>query len=159
MWLVGFGRGQVLGRHQSLYRVCLLHTFGCMYVHRLILTGSSINLTKLDVLDSFPELKIATEYVVDGEVLESFPGALLPRSRSCIFGILTRRIANLSLLDKAEIRYTTLPGWQSSTTGLTNYYDLPVNARKYVDFIEQAVDVPIKSIGTGPGRGDIIMRA
>ncbi|KAI9883157.1 MAG: Elongation of fatty acids protein 2 [Watsoniomyces obsoletus] len=107
---------------------------------RLADEQDSINLTKIDVLDSFPELKIATEYLVDGHALESFP-------------------ANLAVLEKVEIKYATLPGWQTSTTGMTNYYDLPVNARKYVEFIEEAVGVKIKSIGTGPGRGDIILRS
>jgi adenylosuccinate synthase len=59
---------------------------------------TALNLTKLDVLDGFEEIKVATEYWVDGKMLESFP-------------------ADLELLEKVEVRYETLPGWKSKTIG------------------------------------------
>lgn len=100
---------------------------------------TSLNLTKLDVLDSFPELKIATKYTYEGKELESFP-------------------ANPEMLAKVDVVYETLPGWEKPTTGAKSYYDLPLNARKYVEFIEEFVGVKVKWIGVGPGREHMIMR-
>lgn len=99
-----------------------------------------MNLTKLDILDDFDEIPVATGYRVNGQMLESFP-------------------ADLQTLEKAEVVYETLPGWKKPTTGAKTFYDLPRNARAYVEFIEKYVGVEIKSIGTGPAREDMIMRA
>ena len=99
----------------------------------------SINLTKLDILDDFDEVKVATEYIHQGQKLASFP-------------------ADLSILENTEVKYETLPGWKSNTVGLTKYEDLPENARKYIEFVEKFIDVPIKYIGTGPGRENMIVR-
>ena len=96
----------------------------------------ALNLTKLDVLDTFPEIPVATAYKADGQVLEHFP-------------------ADLELLSRVEVVYTTLPGWMQVTTGITKWEDLPENARKYVTFIDdymrgQRKQGPIcKYIGTG----------
>jgi adenylosuccinate synthase len=100
---------------------------------------TSLNLTKLDVLDSFPEIKVAVKYTYEGKELESFP-------------------ANPEMLAKVEVVYETLPGWVKPTTGAKSYYDLPANARKYVEFIEGFVGVKVKWIGVGPGREHMIMR-
>ena len=102
---------------------------------------TAINLTKLDVLDSFPEIKIATAYShpETKERIESFP-------------------ADLSLLEQCNIVYETIEGWQTSTTGMREWGDLPKQARRYVEFIEKFVEVPVKWVGTGPRREDIIQR-
>ncbi|KAJ9641847.1 Adenylosuccinate synthase [Coniosporium tulheliwenetii] len=94
---------------------------------------TALNLTKLDILDDFEEIKVATQYSYNGEPLESFP-------------------ANLDILGNVDITYETFPGWQKPTTGAKAFYDLPLNARKYIEFIEKFVGVKIKYIGTGPGR-------
>ncbi|OCK99585.1 adenylosuccinate synthetase-like protein [Cenococcum geophilum 1.58] len=100
---------------------------------------TSLNLTKLDVLDDFEEIKVATGYSFQGQKLESFP-------------------ANPETLAKVDVTYETLPGWKIPTTGAKYFYDLPVNARKYVEFIEKAVGVKIRWIGVGPGRENMISR-
>lgn len=100
---------------------------------------TAINLTKLDILDDFDEIKVATEYSYQGQKLESFP-------------------ANGKILQNVEVKYITLPGWKKSTYGLTSYYDLPVNARKYIEFIEKETGVKCKYIGTGPNREHLIVR-
>ncbi|KAM5377417.1 hypothetical protein ACJZ2D_004956 [Fusarium nematophilum] len=100
----------------------------------------SINLTKLDVLDTFETIKVAVAYRLDGEELSSYP-------------------ADLDALDRAEVVYKEFPGWQKSTTNCRTYYDLPQNARNYVEFIEKFVGVKIKWIGTGPDREAMITRA
>jgi adenylosuccinate synthase len=103
---------------------------------------TAINLTKLDILDSFEEIKVAVRYSYDGQALESFPADL---------HILTDD-------EKFKIEYETLPGWNTSTVGAKTYEDLPENARRYVDFIEQYLHVPIAYIGTGPGRESMLVR-
>ncbi|KAF2702654.1 Adenylosuccinate synthetase [Pleomassaria siparia CBS 279.74] len=100
---------------------------------------TSFNLTKLDVLDDFEEIKVATSYSHNGQRLESFP-------------------ANPEILAQLEVQYETLPGWKSPTTGAKSFYDLPVNARKYIDFIEKFTGVKVKWIGVGPAREHMISR-
>ncbi len=66
--------------------------------------------------------------------------------------------ANLSLLDRIDVVYKELPGWNQPTTHVKSFGDLPKEAQAYVDFIEQFVDVKVRWIGTGPKREDIIVR-
>ncbi|PGH28115.1 adenylosuccinate synthetase [Polytolypa hystricis UAMH7299] len=101
---------------------------------------TALNLTKLDILDDFDEIKVAVAYKVDGKELESFP-------------------ADLEVLEKIEVEYDTLPGWKSNTLGTTKWEDLPPNAQKYVEYIERDLAVPVKWIGTGPSRSHMIERA
>lgn len=102
---------------------------------------TSLNLTKLDVLDDFDELKVAVAYKYNGEKLASFP-------------------ADLDVLSKVEVVYETLPGWKSSTSGCTKWEQLPENAQKYIQFIEDFLGhgLKIKYIGTGPDRSHMIVR-
>ncbi|KAF5541499.1 adenylosuccinate synthetase [Fusarium mexicanum] len=99
-----------------------------------------LNLTKLDVLDTFETIKIAIAYKIDGEELDSYP-------------------ADLDILNRAEVVYHEMPGWQKPTTNARTYYDLPRAAREYVEYIEKFVGVKIKYIGTGPDREAMIQRA
>jgi adenylosuccinate synthase len=62
-------------------------------------------------------------------------------------------------ISDAEAKYTTLPGWQESTVGLTSYSDLPENAKKYIQFIEEQTGVPVGLIGTGQGREEMIVKS
>ncbi|KAI0109078.1 Adenylosuccinate synthetase [Nemania sp. FL0031] len=101
---------------------------------------TALNLTKLDVLDTFETIKIAIAYKIDGEELDSYP-------------------ADLEILDRAEVVYHEMPGWQQPTTNITAFYDLPKKARDYVEYIENFVGVKIKWIGTGPDREAMIMRS
>jgi len=98
-----------------------------------------LNLTKLDVLSGFDEIKIATQYFLDETELFTVP---------------TTRKAN----KKLEIKYETLPGWSEDITHITQFEDLPVNAQKYVLRLEELVGAPIRSIGTGPDRQNLIFR-
>lgn len=101
---------------------------------------TSLNLTKLDVLDQLKELKICVGYVVDGKELPSFP-------------------ADLEVLAKVEVQYKTLPGWQQDISKATTWEELPENCRNYVEFIEQFLGVKIEWIGVGPARESMIHRA
>ncbi len=100
------------------------------------LTG--LALTKLDVLDSLPEISIATAYrTPHGEITE-FP-------------------ADTRSLDDVEPVYETLPGWQSSTGEVRKLEDLPSNARAYLERIEEITSTPIDMIGVGPRRRQVIL--
>ncbi|MBA2671631.1 MAG: adenylosuccinate synthase [Gemmatimonadetes bacterium] len=99
------------------------------------LTGLAV--TKLDVLDTLDELRIATGYRVGGEVLDDFP-------------------ADLGLLDEAEPVYETLPGWQSSTAGARTWDDLPQRARDYLQRIVDLTGAPIWYVSVGTRRDQII---
>ncbi|KAF4961294.1 hypothetical protein FGADI_312 [Fusarium gaditjirri] len=94
----------------------------------------------LDVLDTFETIKIAIAYKIDGEELDSYP-------------------ADPDILNRAEVVYHEMPGWQKPTTNARTYYDLPRAARDYVEYIEKFVGVKIKYIGTGPDREAMIQRA
>ncbi|KAI8969270.1 Adenylosuccinate synthetase [Mycotypha africana] len=101
---------------------------------------TSFNLTKLDILDQLPTIKVAVAYKLNGKRLESFP-------------------ADLDLLDKIEVEYVDLPGWQTDISKCTKYEDLPENAKKYIAFIEKETGVPVEWIGVGPGRDSMIRKA
>ncbi|TWU73714.1 hypothetical protein ED733_005106 [Metarhizium rileyi] len=99
-----------------------------------------LNLTKLDVLDTFPIIKVAVAYKSpEGEEIDYFP-------------------ADLGYLETCEVVYKEFEGWQKPTTHAKTYYDLPKQAREYIEFIENFVGVKIGWIGTGPSRDDMITR-
>ena len=54
--------------------------------------------------------------------------------------------------------YEKLPGWQCDIRGIRKYSDLPENCRRYVDFIEQTVGVPIHIVSNGPRRKEVLLR-
>ncbi|KAI9469830.1 MAG: Adenylosuccinate synthetase [Benjaminiella poitrasii] len=98
---------------------------------------TSFNLTKLDILDQLPTIKVAVAYKLDGKRLASFP-------------------SDLDLLEKVEVEYVELPGWMTDISKCTRYEDLPENAKKYIEFIEKETQVPIEWIGVGAGREAMI---
>ena len=95
-------------------------------------------LTKLDVLDALDEIKACTGYRLDGRDLESLP-------------------AVSHELRRVEPVYETLPGWKSSTLGITELDDLPTSARAYVDFLSDKIGVEIGLVSTGPERSQTIV--
>jgi adenylosuccinate synthase len=99
---------------------------------------SSVALTKLDVLDMLDEIKICVGYKLDGQRLDHFPSVSQD-------------------LRRVEPVYETLPGWRTSTEGITSLEALPPAARAYVDFIADATGTEIGIISTGPERGQTIL--
>src|SRR5690606_9565859 len=99
------------------------------------LTG--LALTKLDVLDTFEEIQIATGYRIEDVVLDDFP-------------------EDLTLLSQAEPVYETLPGWNTSTEGARSLEELPGAARDYLRRIEEITGVPIWYVSVGTRREQII---
>ncbi|KAL8933209.1 MAG: hypothetical protein Q9211_005908 [Gyalolechia sp. 1 TL-2023] len=102
---------------------------------------TALNLTKLDILDSFPSIKVGTAYKdsLTGETLDSFP-------------------ADLDVLARCEVVYEQLEGWGSSSVGKTKWEELPDRAKGYVEFIEGRVGVRVRFIGTGVEREAMIVR-
>ncbi|KAG7750514.1 hypothetical protein KL911_000922 [Ogataea haglerorum] len=98
---------------------------------------TSLNVTKLDVLDTFKEIKIAVGYSYKGKKLESFP-------------------EDLYVLEKVDVEYVTLPGWNQDITTVKTYEALPDNAKRYLDFIADFLGVPVQWVGTGPGRASML---
>jgi len=99
---------------------------------------TSVALTKLDVLDTLDEIKVCTGYKLDGRMCESLPAVSQD-------------------LRRVEPVYATLPGWQSSTLGMTKMTSLPANARAYVDFLSEQIGVEIGLVSTGPERTQTII--
>ena len=100
------------------------------------LTG--LCLTKLDVLDGLKELLLCTGYELDGETIDILP-------------------MGADEISRCKPIYETLPGWTESTVGVTDYDKLPINARLYLQRIEQVTGVPIHIISTSPDRDHTIM--
>ena len=99
----------------------------------------SIALTKLDILDAESELPVCIAYELDGQRIDTVP-------------------ARLDDLARVKPVYHVLAGWKSSTAGVQRWNDLPKAAQDYVAFIERTTGVPVKWIGTGPGREATVVR-
>ncbi|KAA1469168.1 Adenylosuccinate synthetase [Dentipellis sp. KUC8613] len=108
--------------------------------HSTLINGyDAFNLTKLDILDDIEEIKVGVKYFVDGKELPGFP-------------------ADLDVVAKVDVEYATLPGWKTSIASTTSYAALPENCKKYIEFIEKFLNVPIEWIGVGPGRESMIRK-
>lgn len=99
---------------------------------------SGLCLTKLDVLDGLPEISVCVGYT-DGN------GTTVANPMDC------------QGYDQLTPVYETLPGWTESTMGLRRIEDLPANARRYIERIEELVEVPTDIISTGPDRDETIV--
>jgi len=97
-----------------------------------------IALTKLDVLDGFDELKICIGYQYKGKVLDYFP-------------------AGQAEQEEVEPIYMPLEGWSESTRGARSFTDLPAQAVKYIQVIEEKIGAPVHILSTSPEREDTIL--
>ena len=100
--------------------------------------ATEVAFTVLDVLGYFDEIPVCIGYEIDGEVTRDFP--------------------TTAKLEKAKPVFTKLPGWKTDIRGIKNYADLPENCRKYIEFVEKEIEVPITMVSNGPGRDDIILK-
>jgi len=100
--------------------------------------ATEVALTVLDVLGYLDTLPVCVGYEIDGVVTKDFPTTVK--------------------LSKAKPIYEYLPGWKTDIRGIAKYEDLPENCRKYIEFIEKQLEVPVTLISNGPGRNDIIRR-
>ena len=97
-----------------------------------------IALTKLDVLDELDEIKICVAYQLDGKKIDYLPAAVDDQL-------------------KVTPIYKTFKGWKSSTKGIKNFNDLPINAKNYVSELGKFIETKISSISTSPERNDTIL--
>ncbi len=100
---------------------------------------SSLALTKLDVLDELEEIPVCVAYDINGVRVDAFP-------------------ASIEDLAAARPVLEVLPGWGANTVGVTDYSDLPEDARRYVEFVERNLNAPASLISTGPRREETIVR-
>jgi len=100
---------------------------------------TALNLTKLDVLTGLDEIKIGKGYKYAGKEVSTMP-------------------SNLRILQDIEVEYEVLPGWKEDISGARTFEDLPENAKAYVLRVQELLGVPIRWIGVGPNRLDVIDR-
>jgi adenylosuccinate synthase len=98
----------------------------------------SLCLTKLDVLDGMPTVRICIAYELDGKRVDVLP-----------FGA--------DAVERCIPIYEELPGWSESTAGLTRYEQLPLNARRYIERFAEVAGAPIDIVSTGPDRDETIL--
>jgi adenylosuccinate synthase len=96
-------------------------------------------LTKLDVLDHFEKIRICSHYSADRKKIFDFP-------------------ADLDLLKVCRPEYETFEGWLESTAQCRKFSELPAAARRYVEYIEELLSVPVKYVSVGVDRRQIIVR-
>jgi len=94
-------------------------------------------LTKLDVLDTFDEVKICIHYRHKGEIISGYPD-------------------RAELLAAVEPEYVTLPGWKTSLSACRSIDDLPAAAKQFIAVVEEQVGIPIRIVGVGPERDDVV---
>ncbi|MGH9580120.1 MAG: adenylosuccinate synthetase, partial [Terriglobales bacterium] len=109
--------------------------FDAVAARRAILNNGVTGLcvTKLDVLDGLECLKVCVGYRLEGEVVNSTP-VLVDQYADC------------------EPVYEELPGWRTSTVGITDAASLPKAASAYLARVESILNVPVDMISTGPDR-------
>lgn len=100
--------------------------------------ATQVAFTVLDVLGYLDEIPVCIGYEIDGEVTRDFPVT--------------------AKLSKAKPVYEVLPGWKCDINGIKKYEELPENCRKYIEFIEKELEVPITMVSNGSKRSDIIYR-
>jgi adenylosuccinate synthase len=98
-------------------------------------TGAAI--TRLDILDILPSLKICVAYELDGKTIDYFP-------------------ASVAALERCQPVYEELEGWETSTADVRQFNKLPAKARKYVNRLEELIGCPANLVCVGPERGQAI---
>jgi adenylosuccinate synthase len=99
------------------------------------LTGAVV--TRLDILDILPSLKICVGYELDGKSIDYFP-------------------AGVNALARCKPVYEELPGWQVPTTGIRSFDKLPLEARQYITRLEELIACPVSLVCVGPEREEVI---
>jgi adenylosuccinate synthase len=109
---------------------------------RYSLTVSGVTelaLTKLDVLDTFEEIRVCTSYMLDGKEIHDFP-------------------TEHQTLSKVKPVYRSLKGWMASNANARSFSELHPNTQAYITYLEEALDVPVTFISVGPGREETVFK-
>lgn len=132
-----FGRGEYGTTTGRPRRIGWLDAVAARYSVRF--NGlAAVALTRLDVLDGLPSIKICTAYEVDGEILQTMP-------------------ASVSVLNRCRPIYEELPGWDAPTTEVRNFDDLPRQAQAFVRRVETLLECPVDLISVGPSREQAVI--
>jgi adenylosuccinate synthase len=98
---------------------------------------TDLAMNKLDILSGFDEIPVAVAYRIEGKLTRDFP-------------------MTLDELERAEPVYESYPGWSEDVRGARRFEDLPDAARRYVEAVQQMIDVPVAFLSVGPGRDETI---
>jgi adenylosuccinate synthase len=98
---------------------------------------TELAITKLDILDVLPTIRVCVAYDIGGKRVEYLP-------------------ADQRMIEHAIPVYEELPGWQQDLREVRHYEDLPVNARRYLEFLAEVAGTPIGFVGVGPERDQVI---
>ncbi|ACF10644.1 Adenylosuccinate synthase [Chlorobaculum parvum NCIB 8327] len=108
--------------------------------YSLTISGvTELALTKLDVLDTFEEIKVCTSYMLDGKEIFDFP-------------------TEHQTLCRVQPVYKSLKGWMASNANAKSFAEMHPNAQAYVNFLEEATGVPVTFISVGPGRDETVFK-
>jgi len=100
---------------------------------------TEIALTKLDILDTFENVRVCVGYELNGKELSGYPD-------------------DSQLLDQIKPKYVDLKGWNKSVSAVRSYADLPQQAKALIELVEKHVGVPVTMIGVGPERNECVVR-
>ncbi len=131
-------RGKEFGVNTGRRRRC--GWFDAVLVRQIVRVAglNGIALTKLDILDALPEIKVCVAYELDGRRIDRLPAGMNEQAR-------VRPI------------YETFEGWTESTQGARSWASLPAQAVKYVRHIEELIECPVTLLSTSPERDDTIL--
>lgn len=111
---------------------------GVVMRHAARINGlTRLAITKIDVLEHLETISVCTAYEYEGKKIKNFP-------------------ADLAKLEKCQPVYEDLPGWKQDLSKITDYKDLPVNAKKYLDKLAELAEARISLVSVGAERGQII---
>jgi len=100
---------------------------------------TEIALTKLDVLDTFEEISVCTSYMLDGKEIQDFP-------------------TDHQTLSRVTPVFKTMKGWKATNADARTFDEMRPEARNYVTFLEEELQVPVTFISVGPGRDETVFR-
>jgi adenylosuccinate synthase len=111
---------------------------GVVLRHAAKINGlTQLAITKIDVLDALETIEICTAYECEGKVIKDFP-------------------TDLAKLEKCRPIYEELPGWKEDLSKITDYRNLPLNAKKYIDRLAELAEAKVSLISVGAERGQVI---
>ena len=131
-------RGKEFGVNTGRRRRC--GWFDAVLVRQIVRVAgiTGIALTKLDILDALPEIKVCVAYELDGKRIDRLPAGMNEQAR-------------------VKPIYESFEGWTESTQGARSWGDLPAQAVKYVRHIEELIECPVTLLSTSPERDDTIL--
>lgn len=133
---VGHEFGTVTGRRR---RCGWLDLVALRYARR-VNSLTELFITKLDILSGFDTIKVATGYTAAGDTYTEFP-----RQQRVLYN--------------CRPLYTELPGWHDDITMARDFGELPLQARRYIEFIEDQAGIPVNWVSVGPEREQVVARA